>query len=82
MTLNIGALITLLLFGGVLFWLWRNAEARALVRELSRYGLYLLASTIQNTTGRRMGYVQRYRDSVARDAGLRKDDAGERDKNT
>lgn len=67
--------LLLLLFGGVVLWLLRNAEARVLMRELGRYGLYLFASMIQNVSGRPVGYVQHYKDSVARDAGLKIDDS-------
>lgn len=71
-------LLLVLLFGGVILWLLRNAEARVLTRELGRYGLYLFASMIQNVSGRPVGYVQHYKDSVARDAGLKpaKDEPG------
>jgi|GEM_PF-4808725 len=65
------SLALVLLFSGVILWLLRNAEARVLMRELGRYGLYLFASIIQNVSGRPVGYVARYRDSVARDAGIR-----------
>ena len=64
------SLLLLLLFGGIILWLLRNSEARVLMRELGRFGLYKLACAIQTVSGRPVGYVQRYKDSVARDAGL------------
>jgi len=64
------SLVLLALFGGIVLWLVLNAEARVLVRELGRYGLYRLALILQSLSGRPIGYVQSYKDSVARDAGL------------
>ena len=65
------SLLLLALLGGVILWLSLNAEARVLMRELGRYGLYRLASIVQNVSGRPIAYVERYKDSVARDAGLK-----------